>query len=163
MYDYIKYDPRYINLKKQKRKIIFAWAQREFRNIIKARQAQVNCPIPIAFLNNVLLLEFIGNKEPAPKLKDAAPKNQKQFFDLIIKNIKKLFKAGLIHTDLSAFNILNHNEIPVFIDFSQCTTLKNPRAKEFLERDLKNICNFFNKIGFKTDKEKILKSIIKTK
>lgn len=160
MYDYIKDDPRYINLKKQKRKIIFAWAQREFRNLIKARQAQVLCPTPITFLNNILLLEFIGSKEAAPKLKDTIPENPKQFFEKTIENMKRLHKANLVHSDLSAFNILNYNEKPVFIDFSQCTSLKNPRAKEFLERDIKNTCNFFNKIGLETDKEKVKEEIV---
>ena len=44
MYDYIKEDPRYVNLKGKKRKIIFAWVQREFRNLLIARQASVNVP-----------------------------------------------------------------------------------------------------------------------
>ncbi len=159
MYDYIKYDPRYINLKKQKRKIVFAWAQREYRNLIKAREAGVNVPRPIAFLNNVLCLEFIGNNEVAPKLKDKIPKNKKAFFDKTIGYVQKLYKVGLVHADLSQFNILNFNEEPVFIDFSQCTLKRNPRAEEFLERDVKNICNFFNKIGLKTDKDKVLNKI----
>src|SRR3989344_5111442 len=75
MYDYIKYDPRYQGLKKKRRKIIFSWVQREFRNLMKARQADVRVPAPITFLNNVLVIEFIGNDDVAPKLKDAIPKD----------------------------------------------------------------------------------------
>ena len=41
MYNYIKDDPRYSNLKDKKRKVIFAWVQREFRNLMNAREAQV--------------------------------------------------------------------------------------------------------------------------
>ena len=159
MYDYIKYDPRYVNLKKQKRKTVFTWTQREYRNLMKAREAGVNVPKPITFLNNALCLEFIGNKEVAPKVKDRIPKNKKNFFDKIIKDVQKLYKAGLVHADLSQFNILNFKEEPVFIDFSQCTLKRNPRAEEFLERDVRNICNFFNKIGLKVDKDKVLKKI----
>jgi len=161
MYDYIKYDPRYIDLKKQKRKIVFAWTQREYRNLIKARNASVNVPKPIAFLNNVLCLEFIGDKEVAPKLKDKIPGNGKKFFDTVIKNMQKLYKSGLVHADLSQFNILNYNDEPVFIDFSQCTPIENPRADEFLQRDVKNICNFFRKIGLKINEEKVLKKVKK--
>lgn len=160
MYDYIKYDPRYVNLKKQKRKIVFAWTQREYRNLMKAREAGVNVPKPITFLNNVLCLEFIGNKEAAPKVKDMIPKNKKRFFEKIIKNVQKLYKADLIHADLSQFNILNFKEEPIFIDFSQCTLKRDPRAEEFLKRDVKNICNFFKKIGLKVDEEKVIKKII---
>lgn len=159
MYDYIKGDPRFINLKKKKRKIIFAWAQREYRNLLKAREGSVKVPIPIAFSNNVLVEEFIGDDEAAPKLKDMIPKNKKDFLKKIIKNMKNLYESGLVHADLSAFNILNYKENPVFIDMSQSTTLINLRAEEFLKRDVRNICNFFNKIGLKVSEDKIIKKI----
>ena len=162
MYNYIKDDPRYGNLKDKKRKIIFAWVQREYRNLMNARDAQVSVPIPITFSNNVLVLEFIGkDREIAPRLKDQIPKNKKLFFDKIIDNIRKLYKANIVHADLSAFNILNFNETPVFIDMSQATTTRHPRAEEFLERDVKNICNFFNKIGLEVNEESAIKNIKK--
>ena len=162
MYDYIKDDPRFLNLKKGKRNIVFSWVQREYRNLLKAREANVSVPTPLTFLNNVLVLEFIGDDGIfAPKLKDQIPKNPKEFFEKIIANMKKLHKAGLVHADLSAFNILSYNEKPVFIDFSQCITLDSSRANEFLERDVRNICNFFRKIGLKADELKVKKEIIK--
>ena len=161
MSDYIKDDPRYPNLKGGKRNIIFAWVQREFRNLMKAREANVNVPTPSAFSNNVLVLEFIGDHGIiAPKLKDDIPNNPKKFFDAIVNNMKKLHKAGLVHADLSAFNILNHNETPVFIDFSQTTPLQSSRAQEYLTRDVRNICVFFRKIGLNVNEEETKKKII---
>lgn len=159
MYDYIKYDPRFTNLKKQKRKTVFAWCQREYRNLLKAREANVKAPLPIVFANNVLVMEFIGNQDPAPKLKDLVPKNKKVFFDKLITNLKNLYKADLVHSDLSAFNILNHNENPVIIDWSQATSLKNPNAQDYIKRDVRNIVNFFIKHGLNIKEEKILKQI----
>src|SRR3989338_3187271 len=162
MHSYIKDDPRYANLKDKKRKVILAWVQREYRNLMNAREAQVNVPIPITFANNVLVLEFVGtNGDIAPKLKDKVPKNKKQFFNKIIDNIKKLYNKGMVHADLSAFNILNFDETPVFIDMSQATTLKHPRAEEFLARDIKNICIFFSKIGLKASERSVTRSIKK--
>ena len=161
MYDYIKYDPRYQGLKKKKRKIIFSWVQREFRNLMKARQAGVRVPMPITFLNNVLVIEFIGKDEIALKLKDSIPKNKKKFFNEIIDNMKKLYKDGLVHADLSSFNILNFNEEPVFIDMSQATTTEDVRSKEYLERDINNIITFFNKLKIKINKEKTWNFITK--
>ena len=160
MYDYIKDDPRYTKFWKGKRNIVFAWVQREYRNLLKARQANVSVPTPLTFSKHVLVLEFIGDNDViAPKLKDALPKSPKDFFNKIIGNMKKLHKAGLVHADLSAFNILNYNEKPVFIDFSQCTTLESSRAEYYLERDTRNICNFFMKIGLKVDESKVKKEI----
>ena len=160
MYDYIKDDPRYTKFRKGKRNIVFAWVQREYRNLLKARQANVSVPTPLTFSKHVLVLEFIGDNDViAPKLKDALPKSPKDFFNKIIGNMKKLHKAGLVHADLSAFNILNYNEKPVFIDFSQSTTSEGSRTNEFLERDVRNVCNFFMKIGLKVDESKVKKEI----
>lgn len=160
MFDYIKSDPRYIGLKGKKRNIIFHWVQREYRNLLKARKANVKVPTPIVFKNHVLVMEFIGNgNKTAPMLKDKIPENPKKFFDEIIKNIRKLYKAGLVHADLSAFNILNSDDKPVLIDFSQCTSLQDQRAEEYLSRDIRNIAVFFRKFNLKIDEEKIKKKI----
>jgi len=162
MYDYLKDDPRYVGLKGKKREIIFRWVQREYRNLLKAREANIKVPTPLTFKNNVLVLEFIGKgDEIAHRLKDKKPKNPLKFFNEIIGNIKKLYKADIVHSDLSAFNILNLDEHPVFIDFSQCIAIKNHRADEFLDRDIRNITVFFRKLGLKIDEEKIKKKIKK--
>ena len=160
MYDYIKDDPRFLSIKKGKRNIVFSWVQREYRNLLKARQANVSVPTPLTFSNNILVLEFIGDDGIiALKLKDEIPKNKKEFFNKIIANMKKLHKAGFVHADLSAFNILNYNEKPVFIDFSQCITLESSRASEYLERDIRNICIFFRKIGLNVNEANVKKEI----
>src|SRR3989344_2092695 len=159
MYDYLKDDPRYSDLKGKKRKVIFTWVQREYRNLMKARSADVRVPAPLAFKNNVLVLEFIGQEENAPKLKDQWPRELKKFFDEIVESMGRLYHAGLVHADLSAFNIMNFNEHPVFIDFSQTTPLDDPNAERFLNRDVKNLCAFFGKAGLKTDAEKTLEKI----
>ncbi|MBD3164822.1 serine protein kinase RIO [Candidatus Woesearchaeota archaeon] len=163
MYDYIREDPRYLNLKGKKRKIIFAWVQREYRNLLKAREFGVSVPTPLAFKDNILVMEFIGEKKIAPKLKDSIPKNMKKFLDEIIRNMKKLYLAGLVHADLSAFNILNYKERPVLIDFSQCSPIKVSMADSLLERDIRNISNFFKKHGAKLNEEKIKERITNNK
>ena len=160
MYYYIMDDPRFQGLRNRRRQVIFTWCQREFRNLLNAREAGVRVPMPITFLNNILVMEHIGDNGAAPKLKDSHPKNKKEFFNGILNNIKKLYNAGFVHGDLSHFNILNYRENPVFIDLSHTTPIKNPNSKELLERDIVNICNFFGKIGLKTDKEKVLEKIL---
>src|SRR3989338_9618111 len=79
MFYYIRQDPRYEFLKHHRRQIIFAWAQREFRNLRYAEEANVNAPTPIAFKDNIIIEEFIGGKEPAPPLKDAHPQKPLEF------------------------------------------------------------------------------------
>ncbi len=164
MYDYIKADPRFPKLDRNRRRVVLMWAQREYRNLFLARQAGVRVPLPRAVMNNVLVMEFIGNdNQPAPRLKDAWPEKPQEFLDTVIKSMRKLYQAKLVHTDLSQFNILNHNEEPVFIDLSQATTLENPNAKEYLERDVKNICNFFKKNKLNIDEKEAMKQITRRK
>lgn len=153
MFDYIKLDPRYSSIKRKRRDIILMWVQREYKNLMKAREAGVRVPTPYAIVQNVIVMELIG--EPAVKIKDQIPKEPKKFYDEVIANMKKLLKAGLVHADLSKFNILNYHEKPVFIDFSQATTTNSARSKEYLERDLYNVNTFFRKLGLK---EKELKT-----
>ena len=70
-----------------------------------------------------------------------------------------MFKAGLIHSDLSAFNVLIWKK-PYLIDFSQAVPLEHVLAKEFLKRDIRNINLYFKKIGIKVkDEEEILKKL----
>ncbi|KYK24840.1 hypothetical protein AYK26_03085 [Euryarchaeota archaeon SM23-78] len=160
MYTYIAPDPRFAGMKKRRRLVIFSWVQREYRNLLKAREV-IRVPTPIAVKDNVLLMEFIGRQEPAPLLKDSPPTSAEKFFAKIIDNIKKIYKAGLVHADLSEFNILNFEQEPVFIDWSQATITQHPEAQEFLKRDVKNIVNYFNKQGLKLGEEGVYGQIIK--
>jgi len=157
MYDYLKQDPRYLSMRKNRRDIVFSWVQREYRNLLLAREA-ISVPTPIIFKNNIIVMEMIGN--PAQELKDKKPKDPKKFLDLIIKNISSLWKQGLVHGDLSAFNILNNEEKPIFIDFSQTTTTKSFDAKDLLLRDLKNIKQFFAKLKVNLDVDTTYEKII---
>jgi RIO kinase 1 len=161
MYDYIRQDTRYLNLKNKRREIIFTWVQREFRNLHKAREAGVRVPTPIAQANNVLVLEYIGDEMIAIQLKDDVPKDLALFADEIIENLAKLYKAGLIHGDLSEFNILNYHDHPVLIDFSQGTSTDSPNARELMERDIKNLCTFLKKHKVNLEADKVIARIRK--
>ena len=159
MFEYIKQDPRYETLRNKRREIIFAWTQREYKNLHRAMTAKINSPKPLGWKFNILLEEMIGDDEPALPLKDQPPRNPKKFFAEVITQMQKLYKVGLIHGDLSAFNILNFNEKPYLIDFSQSTTVKTPNSMELLERDIHNILVFFRKFGIIADFEETFKKI----
>ncbi len=153
MHEYLQQDPRYMHTKPSKRLVVFAWCQREFRNLLAAREAGVACPTPYAFKENVLVMSLVGDEEAAPMLKDRAPEEPEAFLERLLADIGKLWRHGLVHGDLSAFNILNHQERPWFIDFSQASPTKAPNARELLERDLQNIASHFRKHGIDVDVE----------
>ncbi len=159
MYENLRTDPRFPHTLNKRRKIVFAWAQREYRNLLLAREAGCRVPTAIACIFNILVMEFIGNDSASQKLKDDPPENPGAFFKEIVKQMKLLHKAGLVHGDLSPFNILNHDQKPVFIDLSQATSLEDPNAQKYLERDIRNICNYFRKLGVKVEEESVRKEL----
>ncbi|NVM19209.1 MAG: serine protein kinase RIO [Candidatus Lokiarchaeota archaeon] len=150
MRNYIIGDPRFKKIPNNVSKIIYLWASKEFKNLKRAYKAGLSVPEPIYIKNNVLIMEYIGFESiPAPKLKDIkTPKDPVNLLNEILYFIKNLYqKANLVHGDLSEFNILYHNQKPVVIDISQAVTIHHPKAVIYLERDIKNIFNYFEKIG----------------
>ena len=152
MLNYISTDARFIGFLSSKRKVVFAWVQREFKNLCVAEKVGIAAPRALKFYSNILLMEFVGDEFAAPMLKDAPPKNPKKFFDEIIKDLRKYYHKGYTHGDLSKFNVLNDKEKPVLIDFSHGTQNTNPRFMELLVRDVKNINYYFKDVGY-SDKE----------
>jgi RIO kinase 1 len=147
MHDYLAHDERYMNIKNQKRKVIFSWVQREYANLFIAREV-IMVPTPYVVNNNVLIMELVGHgEEPAPMLKDKPPKNPQAFYDEVRAMMDALKSKNLVHGDLSPFNILNNDERPVFIDFSQGSTMNSPGANELWTRDISNVNTFFARHG----------------
>lgn len=160
MYSYIRSDPRFINIKKARRNIIFSWVLREYRNLLKAREV-IDVPTVIQQKDNVIVMEVVGTPDHlADQLKNIKLEDPKKTFEQIKEKMKKLYQTGLVHADLSEFNILMDNGNPVFIDFSQSTPVDDHNANEYLARDCTNICNFFKKRGLKQDPEKLYNYII---
>ncbi|XP_057310078.1 serine/threonine-protein kinase RIO3-like [Hydractinia symbiolongicarpus] len=150
---YIKDDHRFRDrfAKQNPRKIIKLWAEKEFRNLNRMKDAGLNCPHVELLRKHILVMSFIGeNRVPAQKLKDARL-SKEQFnnaYEQCIQTMKTLYeKCNLIHADLSEYNILWHDSKCFFIDVSQSIEPVHPQAYHFLLRDCRNIINFFNKVG----------------
>jgi RIO kinase 1 len=162
---YIFGDPRLKSIHKTRRDIIYAWTKKEFKNLELLHRVGVRAPKPIVFLNNVLVMSYIGTKnKPAPLLKDVVLKKPQEIFDTLIGFISIMYKkANLVHSDMSAFNVLMHRGKPYLIDVGQGVLLEHPNSDTFLKRDIHNIVNYFKKYDIKVDKNKIYKSITKKK
>jgi len=161
MYEYMKGDPRFGGLVKKRRKVVFQWAQREYRNLLIAHKAGIRCPVPHAARDNILVMDLIGDESVAQQLISQPPKNPKKFYEDVVRQMKLLHNVRLVHADLSPYNILNDNEKAVFIDMSQATTYDNPNWERFFERDIKNVAAHFKRIGVDTDAEHLRKAILK--
>lgn len=133
------------------RKLVFVWTRREFKNLQRAIKYAVRVPEPVIFRNNVLVMEFVGDETPAPRLKDVEKELSKEDFeglyDFTMGVIERLWKRGdMVHGDLSEYNILLHDG-PVVIDWSQATVRRNRMSLELLRRDITNVSNYFRKKG----------------
>ncbi|MHA1783878.1 MAG: serine protein kinase RIO [Candidatus Helarchaeota archaeon] len=150
MYAYIVGDPRFKRIRRKMKDIVFVWAEKEYKNLKRAYDAEVRVPKPVVVKKNLLLMEFIGlngTEVPAPLLKDTKLDEPQKVFDIIFENIKRLYHyARLVHADLSEYNILMPTKVdPVIIDISQAVVRHHPQSEEFLFRDLKNLLNYFKK------------------
>jgi len=160
---YITGDPRFQSINKNRKDIVYAWTIKEFKNLQKLRKINVSTPKPILCINNVLVMEYIGYpEEPAPLLKDVNIKNPKRIFDEVIGFIEDMYKkAGLVHADISSFNILIYKNNPYIIDLGQAVLIDHPNSNDFLKRDISNIVNYFKKYNIKADIEQIYNKITK--
>ncbi len=142
---YIEGDPRFKGLHGSRRKVIFAWATKEFRNLQRLREAKVRVPEPIKFSQNMLVMEYIGiDGNPAPTMREVDLADPAATYKTVMRFMKLAYKkAELVLGDLSEYNILMQGEDPVIIDVGQSMMLEHPNAMEFLLRDVENINRFF--------------------
>ncbi|EEB74264.1 serine protein kinase RIO [Thermococcus sp. AM4] len=155
IWEYLAADPRIGYLPKDMRKLVFVWTRREFKNLQRAIKYAVRVPEPIIFRNNVLVMEFIGDEMPAPRLKDVERELEKkdfeELYDYLIGVIERLWKRGdMVHGDLSEYNVLLWDG-PVVIDWSQATVRRNRMSVELLKRDLRNVTNYFARKGVEVE------------
>ncbi|MCX6799356.1 MAG: serine protein kinase RIO [Candidatus Diapherotrites archaeon] len=157
---YIEGDTRFKGIPSDKRKIVFEWTRKEYKNLLLMNNADVRAPMPIASFQNVLVMEFIGlegNKgEAAPPLRQAPPESfQKAYSTIIDMFARLLFKCELAYADFSEYNILNTGKELVLIDAGQAVLTTHPEAESFFDRDLRNVANYFSKNGFPRTLEQI--------
>ena len=148
MRDYLAGDPRFEGIGSDKLKVVLAWTRKEFANLKRARAAGVSVPEPIAVQRNALVMEMLGEEgNPAPTLHDVRIENPDTAFEAIREYMVRLYDAGLIHGDLSEYNVIVHEGDLYVIDLGQAVTVHHPNAGEFLERDCRNVANFFARQG----------------
>ena len=129
-----------------------AWQHAEVDALNKLAAAGVRVPHPYGFYEGVLLMELLSDAsgEPAPRLNDLelTPAQAREFHALLIKQVVLMLCAGIVHGDLSEFNILVDQTGPVIIDLPQAVdAAANNNASRMLERDVENLANYFGQFA----------------
>ena len=132
-------------------------ARREFQTLKKLYK-RVSVPRPIAWEGNAVLMELIDAKE----LYKVRLENPKDVLEMILEEVKKMYELGVVHGDLSQFNILVNEEGIYFIDFPQSMEVGEDGSEEILKRDVENILKYFKKAyGIERDLKQTLEEIKK--
>lgn len=152
MHDYIDGDPRFANTSRKRFETILAWTRKEYSNLKAFHEAGVAVPRPIAFLRNIVVMEFFGEGSiaytPLARMKSEDPQHD---YDFLLTQIKKIYQRGFVHSDFSPYNILVTDDGLKVLDCAQAVLLAHPRADDFLLRDVENLVRFFKKQGVDAD------------
>ncbi|WP_207586227.1 serine/threonine-protein kinase Rio1 [Halomontanus rarus] len=160
MRDYLEGDPRFEGLGGKKKDVVLAWVKKEGANLERARKAGVRVPTPIASERNVLVMEYIGNEAGrAKRLGEVHIENPETAYEVLREYMRRLYSAGLIHGDLSEYNVVFHEGQLVVIDLGQAVTVHHPNSRGFLERDCRNVANFFSRQGLDVTGDDLLEFV----
>ncbi|MCG1004491.1 MULTISPECIES: serine/threonine-protein kinase Rio1 [Halobacterium] len=161
MRDYLEGDPRFEGIRGDKKAVVLSWTRKEFANLQRAREAGVRVPEPIAVQRNVLVMELIGQEgDPAPTLNDVDVDNPETAYEVVREYIRRLYDAGLVHGDLSEYNLVVYDGELVVIDVGQAVTIHHNKHGEFLQRDCRNVANFFARQGADVDPESLYDYVV---
>ncbi len=157
--EYLEADPRFSKIRFNEKSIVRAFARKEFKNLEICEKAGVHTPKPYYLLDRILVMSFIGEGDlPYPTMNMVGPLHGEADLQSLLEDVKKMYKVGLVHADLSEYNIMMA-DVPYLIDFGQGVVTRHPNAEMFLERDVRNLLRYFERHGIKRDLEKTLKWI----
>jgi RIO kinase 1 len=135
--------------RKQQEKV---WQNTEVDALYRLAAAGVRVPKPYNFIEGILLMELIADEHgaAAPRLTDIEMSSAQaiEYHALLIKEVVRMLCAGMVHGDLSEFNILIDTQGPVIIDLPQAVdAAANNNAAVMLDRDVNNLAAYFGKFA----------------
>lgn len=129
-----------------------AWQNAEVDALYKLAEAGVRVPHPFGCFDGVLLMELVTDEagDVAPRLNDVVMSKEQAIEDhqLVMNYVLRMLCAGIIHGDLSEFNVLVDEYGPVIIDLPQAVDASaNNNAKAMLIRDVENMTNYYGQFA----------------
>lgn len=129
-----------------------AWQNAEVAALFRLANAGVRVPKPFDFQDGVLLMELVtdADGDAAPRLNDVhlEAEEAREYHAFVIRQIVLMLCAGLVHGDLSEFNVLLGPDGPVIIDLPQAVDAAgNNHAFSMLQRDVANMAHYFGRFA----------------
>ncbi len=129
-------------------------------------------PAPARRVENMFLMRYVGDDDgPAPRLSDVRLEEPMAFQEEVLRGIEGLARAGVVHADMSAHNILFFNNKPWFIDFSEAIRvdrtgdvpwMRLEEAKVALDRGIRALRKYFGKYGVEVEQEQYVARILES-
>ena len=128
------------------------WQSAEVDALYKIADAGVRVPEPYGCYDGVLLMELITDEDGdvAPRLNDVEMSAEQAIEDhqVVMSYVMRMLCVGLVHGDLSEFNVLVDEYGPVIIDLPQAVdAAANNNAKSMLKRDVQNMTNYYSQFA----------------
>ncbi|MGH2402516.1 MAG: RIO1 family regulatory kinase/ATPase [Candidatus Limnocylindria bacterium] len=140
------------------------WPIQEMEMLERAWASGASVPYPVERTDDGVVMEFIGDADAAaPRLAQAQLSRAElaSAWEQLIDSVRRLTAAGLVHADLSAYNVLWWRDRPVIIDLPQAVEFTtNAEAPELLHRDLANVAGWFGRRGLPVDVEAVFGEMI---
>jgi RIO kinase 1 len=132
-----------------------SWIEYEYQSLVALRDGGADVPVPYARGDNAILMEYIGDaRMPAPTLNSVNLEQDEaeRLFERVLNNIEIMLAHGLVHGDLSAFNILYWDGEITLIDFPQVVRPdENRNAYYIFKRDVTRVCEYFADQGVRAN------------
>jgi RIO kinase 1 len=140
------------------------WLTTEFDTLCRLWSAGLPVPYPVQKLGNELMVELIGSAdEAAPRLVHAKldrPRLEDAWVQLV-DAMHAMVRCGVVHGDLSPYNLLWDGDRVVIIDFPQAVDpIAHPEGMALLERDVANVTDWFGRRGVVTDPTELFTSLL---
>ncbi|MGN0065950.1 MAG: serine protein kinase RIO [Nocardioides sp.] len=140
------------------------WANAEWAALNRCWSLGLPVPYPVQIDGTEILMEWISHDgATAPRLAQTRPERDllESWFDQIREVLHQLAGDGVVHGDLSPYNVLAAGERLVVIDLPQMVDLAgNPQAAEFLLRDCTNLCTWFRARGLEVDEHDLFADVL---
>lgn len=135
------------------------WLGQEYNVMKTLHAAGAHVPKPWARGDNAILMDYVGDVgRPAPTLHGAAlePSAAARHFETVMASVRLMLRHGIVHGDLSAYNILLWLDRITLIDFPQAVdTTQNSNARALFERDVARVCAYFARHGVQADASRL--------
>jgi RIO kinase 1 len=141
--------------RKGKHALHTSWVNHEWVSLQKLYDAGVSVPAPVASAENAILMEFLGDEHGAASSLERLTLDRpeaERLWEIMRRDLETMLSLGLVHGDLSAYNVLMWEGRLTIIDMPQiCSVFDNPFASDLFLRDVERICSWFRRCGLPLD------------